>query len=56
MLVAHRQKAPGALRQPVQNPEEILTMFERVPLDQRLLTSEAERMSPDSINQFNLFE
>jgi hypothetical protein len=33
-----------------------LTMFERIPLDQLLLPSEVERMSPDSVNQFNLFE
>ena len=33
-----------------------LTMFERMPLDQLLLLSEAERMSPESINQLNLFE
>lgn len=33
-----------------------LTMFERIPLDQLLLLSEAQRMSSDSINQLNLFE
>jgi hypothetical protein len=33
-----------------------LTMFERIPLDQLLLLSEAECMSSDSINQLNLFE
>jgi hypothetical protein len=33
-----------------------LTMFERIPLDQLLLLSEAELMSSDSINQLNLFE
>jgi hypothetical protein len=33
-----------------------LTMFERIPLDQLLLLSEAEGMSSDSINQLNLFE
>jgi hypothetical protein len=34
----------------------ILTMFERIPLDQLLLLSEAECMSSNSINQLNLFE
>lgn len=33
-----------------------LTMFERIPLDQLLLLSEAECMSSDSINQLNLFQ
>ena len=33
-----------------------LTMFERIPLDQLLLLSEAACMSSDSINQLNLFE
>jgi hypothetical protein len=33
-----------------------LTMFERIPLDQLLLLSEAECMSSNSINQLNLFE
>lgn len=33
-----------------------LTMFERIPLDQLLFPSKAERISPDSFNQFNLFE
>jgi hypothetical protein len=33
-----------------------LTMFERIPLDQLLLLSEAAGMSSDSINQLNLFE
>lgn len=33
-----------------------LTMFERIPLDQLLLLSEAQLMSSDSINQLNLFE
>ena len=33
-----------------------LTMFERIPLDQLLLLSEAECMSSSSINQLNLFE
>jgi len=33
-----------------------LTMFERIPLDQILLLSEAACMSSDSINQLNLFE
>jgi len=33
-----------------------LTMFERIPLDQLLLLSEAQLMSTDSINQLNLFE
>ena len=32
------------------------TMFERIPLDQLLLLSEAACMSSDSINQLNLFE
>ncbi len=31
-------------------------MFERIPLDQLLLLSEAECMSSDSVNQLNLFE
>ena len=33
-----------------------LTMFERIPLDQLLLLSEAQLMSSDAINQLNLFE
>jgi uncharacterized protein DUF4372/DDE family transposase len=33
-----------------------LTMFERIPLEQLLLLSEAACMSADSINQLNLFE
>ena len=33
-----------------------LTMFERLPVDQRLLPSDAERMLSDAFNQFNLFE
>ena len=33
-----------------------LTMFERIPLDQLLLLSEAECMASNSINQLNLFE
>jgi hypothetical protein len=33
-----------------------LTMFERIPLDQLLLLSEAACMSSDSINQLSLFE
>jgi hypothetical protein len=33
-----------------------LTMFERIPLDQLLLLSEAACMLSDSINQLNLFE
>jgi len=33
-----------------------LTMFERIPLDQLLLLSEADLMSSDSINPLNLFE
>ena len=33
-----------------------LTMFERLPLDQLLLLSEAELISSDSLNQLNLFE
>lgn len=33
-----------------------LTMFERIPLDQLLLLSEADRQSSNSLNQLNLFE
>lgn len=33
-----------------------LTMFERIPLDQLLLLSEADRLSSNSLNQLNLFE
>ena len=35
---------------------EALHMFERIPLDQLLLPSEAECMLSDSCNQLNLFE
>ena len=52
-IVKKRLALSASLYEILQNLS--LTMFERIPLDQLLLLSEAQRMSSDSINQLNLF-
>jgi len=53
-IIKKRLKLPASLYEILQILS--LTMFERIPLDQLLLLTEAACRSSDSINQLNLFE